>query len=220
MWANPAAAELLNLCTFLAPDAIPEEMITEGVQHLNSLLQPIVTNPVLFDQSIAALLAYSLVIRNTDDNVLSIHRLVQAVLRDAMTAETRAQWRQRAVLIIEAAFPEARFVRWPKCERLLSHALVALEQIEQEDQMQANIAKLSDRTGVYLLERARYSEAEPLLQQALQIREQTLGLAHLDVAMSMNNLARVYRAGGEYEKAEPLLLQALQIKEKLLELDV
>src|SRR5205085_8672630 len=31
--ANPAAADLLRLCAFLAPDAIPEEIITEGASE-------------------------------------------------------------------------------------------------------------------------------------------------------------------------------------------
>jgi len=32
--ANPAAADLLRLCSFLDPDAIPEEIITEGASEL------------------------------------------------------------------------------------------------------------------------------------------------------------------------------------------
>jgi tetratricopeptide (TPR) repeat protein len=37
--ANPAAAELLCLCAFLAPDEIPEELITESAAHWTRLLQ-------------------------------------------------------------------------------------------------------------------------------------------------------------------------------------
>ena len=36
---NAAAADLLRLCAFLAPDAIPEEIITAGAEHLGPLLQ-------------------------------------------------------------------------------------------------------------------------------------------------------------------------------------
>ena len=35
---NPAAADLLRLCAFLAPDAIPEEIITQGAAHLGPQL--------------------------------------------------------------------------------------------------------------------------------------------------------------------------------------
>jgi hypothetical protein len=39
--ANPGAAELLRLCAFLAPDAIPEELITQGARHLGPVLAPV-----------------------------------------------------------------------------------------------------------------------------------------------------------------------------------
>src|SRR6266566_2154712 len=38
--ANPSAADLLRLCAFLAPDAIPEEVINEGAPDLSPILQP------------------------------------------------------------------------------------------------------------------------------------------------------------------------------------
>ncbi|MGH6848648.1 MAG: tetratricopeptide repeat protein, partial [Methylocella sp.] len=62
----------------------------------------------------------------------------------------------------------------------------------------------------------RYSEAEPLLQRALSIREKTLGSDHPDVGESVNNLAQLYAAQGQYAKAEPLHQRALAIAEKAL----
>jgi hypothetical protein len=37
---NPLAAELLRCCAFLAPDAIPEQMIIDGASELRTILQP------------------------------------------------------------------------------------------------------------------------------------------------------------------------------------
>jgi len=62
----------------------------------------------------------------------------------------------------------------------------------------------------------RYSEAEPLLQRALAIREKALGPEHPDVAASLNNLAALYDAQGQYAEAEPLYQRALAIWEKAL----
>ena len=39
--ASPAAADLLRLCAFLSPDAIPEEIITAGAPDLGPTLQPL-----------------------------------------------------------------------------------------------------------------------------------------------------------------------------------
>ena len=48
---NPAAVELLRLCAFLAPDAIPEEILTEGIPDLGPVLQPVAAD--LFELNIA-----------------------------------------------------------------------------------------------------------------------------------------------------------------------
>jgi tetratricopeptide (TPR) repeat protein len=61
-----------------------------------------------------------------------------------------------------------------------------------------------------------FQEAQPHLEQALQIREKTLGPNHPDTAVSLNNLGELYRARGKYAKAEPLYQRALKIKEKAL----
>ncbi|MGH8532623.1 MAG: tetratricopeptide repeat protein, partial [Gammaproteobacteria bacterium] len=47
----------------------------------------------------------------------------------------------------------------------------------------------------------RYAEARPFLEEALQIREKTLGPEHPDVAESLNYLAELYRTQGRYAKS-------------------
>ena len=55
-----------------------------------------------------------------------------------------------------------------------------------------------------------------LHKRALAIREKALGPEHPDVAVSLNNLAVVYRAQAKYAEAEPLHKRALAIREKAL----
>ena len=64
----------------------------------------------------------------------------------------------------------------------------------------------------YLL--GRYAEAEPLNERALMIRENALGRNHRDVAISLNNLARIYERLGRYDDAEALHRRAIAIEEK------
>ena len=54
---NPAAADLLRLCAFLAPDAIPETIVTEGASHLGSQLASVSADAYLLNQAIEALRA-------------------------------------------------------------------------------------------------------------------------------------------------------------------
>ncbi|MBD2021152.1 tetratricopeptide repeat protein, partial [Leptolyngbya sp. FACHB-36] len=62
----------------------------------------------------------------------------------------------------------------------------------------------------------RYSEAEPLYVQALDIRQRQLGSDHPHVATSLNNLAGLYQSQGRYSEAEPLYVQALDISQRQL----
>ncbi|AFZ27510.1 Tfp pilus assembly protein PilF [Cylindrospermum stagnale PCC 7417] len=65
----------------------------------------------------------------------------------------------------------------------------------------------------------RYSKAEPLYQQSLEIRKRLLGLNHPAVASSLNNLAALYKSQGHYSNAELLYQQSLEIKKFQLGLD-
>ena len=70
--------------------------------------------------------------------------------------------------------------------------------------------------GQYLRERGQYTEAEPLLQRALQIREQELGPTNPETADSLDDLGGLYGAQGKYVEAESLFQRALAIREQQL----
>jgi len=61
-----------------------------------------------------------------------------------------------------------------------------------------------------------YAKAEPLCQRSLAIKEKTLGPEHLDVALTLNNLAGLYQTLGDYAKAEATYKRSLAIREKVL----
>src|SRR5216684_3961547 len=86
--ANPAAADLLRLYAFLAPDAIPEEIITKSASELGPALQALASDPIKLNDAIGELRKYSLVRRDPQGKTLTVHRLVQAVLKDAMNKTT------------------------------------------------------------------------------------------------------------------------------------
>src|SRR6266702_608813 len=94
--ANTAAADLLRLCAFLDPNIIQEEIITKGASVLGSVLQRVAADPIKLNDAIGTLLSYSL-IRRTPDHTLSIHRLVQVVLKHSMNKSVQRRWAERAV---------------------------------------------------------------------------------------------------------------------------
>jgi hypothetical protein len=169
--ANPAAAELLRLCAFLQPDAIAEEILTEGAAHLGPVLGPVAADLLSLNEALRVLRRYSLIKRDPEVRVLNLHRLVQAVFRDRLDAATERQWAERAVLALNAAFPEIDHTVGDRCERLLPQAQVAATLIEQHGLTLPEAARLLHQAGSYLSARRLYAQAEPFLQQALRIGE-------------------------------------------------
>lgn len=212
---NPAAADLLRLCAFLHPDAIPEEIFTEGACELGSELEAVATDPFQLDTAIAALRKYSLVRRHADRKTLSIHRLVQAVHKDCMDQELQRLWAERTVRAVSRIFPDATQVgMWPRCQRSLAQAYVCAALIEEWQMASLEAAQLLYRTGDFLRESARYGESELFFRKALDIRVQVLGEAHIDVARCFNNLMLVSYYQGQYAQAELLGQQALLLSEQ------
>src|SRR5437764_4763970 len=120
---DPAAADLLRFCAFLAPDAIPEQLILDGASELGPRLQPIATDPSLLDEAIATLLRYSLVKRKPDEQTIAVHRLVQAILKTSMDAATQQAWAESTVRALDRAFPDVSDYRnWLRCQQYLPHA--------------------------------------------------------------------------------------------------
>ncbi len=75
----------------------------------------------LWHEAIRAVSPYSLLKRNTEEHTLSIHRLVQAVLRERMSEQECELWQQRAIRMLNAVFPEVPPDTQRQCERLLPH---------------------------------------------------------------------------------------------------
>jgi tetratricopeptide (TPR) repeat protein len=215
---SEAAAALLTASAFLAPEAIPEELLIAGAPELGEPLAGALTeaSPQALDDLLLPLRQYSLVERNPAARTYEVHRLVQDVARAELAEVERRTWAERVVRAVTRAFPDPEFANWPACERLLPHVLVGARWIEAYGFVSEAEARLLNQAGFYLKQRARYFQAEQLYKQALPIYEQVLGPKHRDTAQSLNNLAELYHTRGEYAQAQLLHEQALSIREQVL----
>lgn len=213
---SEVAADLLKLCAFLDPDTIPEELFTEGAAELGPVLHILATDPAQLDEAIGVLRRFSLIQRNRDEQVLIVHRLVQAVLKASITDTAQRQWAERAIRAVNQAFPHVDMTTWTQCRRLLPQAEACADLINQYTFAFPEAARLLNQAGCYLQDHAFYAQAEPLHQRALAIYEKAYGPEHPDTARSLNNLAALYRAQGKYAQAEPLYQRALAIIEQQL----
>lgn len=206
---QPAAETMLGFCAFLAPEAIPLDLITGEISDEDECAEALI-----------ALTAVSLIQHSKLDGgepAISLHRLVQAAMRGRLTVRGEiAATLERVIRRLVGTFPKTGYREtstWPRCAALLPHVLVLRELIHQGSGS-AELAELLNNAGSYLHGRGRYGEAEPLFKEGLAIGEKSLGREHPDLAAGRNNLALLYSNTGRYAEAEPLFQEALAVSEK------
>jgi len=104
--ANAAAADLLRICAFLYPDAIPEELFRERTIFLSEGLESVVIDTIQLHEAFRTVSVYSLLKHHVEERTFSIHRLVQAVLWERMGEQEREEWQWHVVRSLNAAFPQ------------------------------------------------------------------------------------------------------------------
>jgi CHAT domain-containing protein len=79
----------------------------------------------------------------------------------------------------------------------------------------AEVKQLNQRV-IELYNQGKYEEAIPLAKQVLAISEKLQGKDHLDIVISLNNLAELYSNQGKYAETEPFFQRSLAIRERVL----
>jgi tetratricopeptide (TPR) repeat protein len=209
---SAAAADVLRLSAFLAPDDIPIELLVDGASvlgpALSSALAGAAGDPLAVDEALAPLTRFSLVRRDIGARTYSIHRLVQAVLRSDMEAPAQRLWADRAIGAVSQAFPPTAYGSWDRCERLIAHARACAGLIDEWGVSSQPATTLLYRMGAYVRERGRPDEAMRLSERASHMGEAT---EHPHVAISLTSLAAAQRDKREYREAEATLQRALAI---------
>jgi len=205
---SPLAMQILQVSAVLAADDIPEVLLQQSQLGL-------VADELMLAEGLAALASFSLIQR--DRGFYSIHRIVQEVVWQGLAAEVRLDWLERAIATLNVVFPDvSKFENWQIGGQLIPHVQAIVERLEVNPLSAPEVGLLLNEGGYYLNAQGRYSEAEPLYKKSLSIRERQLGVNHLAVAVSLNNLAMLYRAQGRYSEVEPLYKKSLSIRERQL----
>src|SRR6266487_2344504 len=205
-----AAPELLRFFAFLAPDNIPEELITKGGTYLGSALRSLSADHLEYHNVIKALREFSLIYLHVGKKSLSVHRLVQSVLRDAMPTEVKKQWLEKAIIALNTALTQQQS-HWSQSDVYLSHALACAEMIRQDEIVSPEGMILLVITGDCLTSRCRYTEGEELYQQALAVQGRLAQLESFDRALSLQKIGDVCRRQDKYPEAETFIHQSINI---------
>jgi tetratricopeptide (TPR) repeat protein len=215
--STAGATVLLEVCGFLGPEEIPRELFAQQLDPPAAELHRLAQDPFARDAAVAALRRFALA--KADEQTLTVHRLLQQVVRDSLDPATKTARVGEAVRLLNQAMPFGGHSDpglWPVCARLLPHSLAATEHAEQFEVEPLATASLLESAADYLHGRGRYGDARGLHERALAIMETRLGVDHPDTAWTLNNLGRLLHDQGDRAGARPLLERALAIREARL----
>jgi hypothetical protein len=212
---SPAAAGLLRLLAFLAPEPVPLDLLLSGDQAAGRLgpeaaagIGPLLGDPVAAGDAVTALRRYSL-LSPAGDGLVLVHRLVQTVTRAHLTTEAAAQWRQAAAALVEAAVPAHPEVpsAWKACAALLPHARAVLDLTGEG----------MSRIAHYLGSSGSYTAARDLVELTADARtaEEAYGPDHPDTLTARSNLAHWTGKGGDAAGARDQYAALLPIAERV-----
>lgn len=210
----PAAASLLNLLSFLGPDAIPRSMLRDGAAMLPDDLAATAADDLRLNNALAALRNFSLI--EDDGRLIGVHRLVGTLVRDRLSDGERASWADAAIrmLAISFKFDSIDLLSWDRAAELLPHALAASWHAEANQVAPRATVTVLDDAGRYLIKRAQFEEAKGLFERVMAIATRFYGETHPQVSSIANNLGRVHRLLGNVDEAKHHFEKSMQIDQQ------
>lgn len=213
---TPTATALLRLISWLAADPVPVQMLESGEKAIREAArqfdpgQEIAVRPVREDM--AELASLSLIGRQA--GAITVHPIVQEVIRSRIPQEEQALWIQSTLTLMNRYAPlqpdDAN--TWPIWDPLRPHAMQILAHVaEKAVPASYDIMHLTTSLGIHCYGKGLYSDAEPLLRRALALDEQLYGGKGFGTSIGLFNLAVTLKESGRLEEAEPLMRRALLI---------
>ncbi|MEW5874720.1 MAG: FxSxx-COOH system tetratricopeptide repeat protein, partial [Candidatus Zixiibacteriota bacterium] len=212
---SEAAAQLLKICAFLAPDQIPLDLLALGAVKMPPPLREDIRDPLERDRCISVLRRYSLVEPAADD--ISLHRLVQRVTKDGLAHEEMRQYLESVTGTVSAVLPSDVLTNpaaWPIYKRLLAHALAAASEADEYQVLRPLASWLFDRCGTFLQATGDLYGARQQLERGLRIAEGVLGGDSPVVSPHLSNLGLVLHLLGDLPSARQYLERALRLAEE------
>jgi tetratricopeptide (TPR) repeat protein len=117
----PEAQELLRCCAYFGPDPIPRDVFDRGTKARGTRISDLMADPILLARAFGVLGRFALV--NIGEGVVTVHRLIQALLRGGLENEDQDRYRHDVHLILAASAsqdPEDDRT-WPRFRELLPH---------------------------------------------------------------------------------------------------
>jgi tetratricopeptide (TPR) repeat protein len=220
-----AAEPLIVHAALLASEPIPLYVFSEAREKFGEPLACALENDGLLE-AVAALRAFALVDREMivderdptiSTDCIRLHRLVRQVAASRRENEKFEEVQRGLMDALEVIYPEDVYQNpnaWPRARRLDA---ITLALIDNAVAVSERLSALLERFATYhYAVLADYSQARPILERALAMRESVLGAEHPLTAATIHNLAHLHHDLGDLERAQTLYERSLAIKEKVL----
>src|SRR5271170_1348308 len=211
---NPDAAQLLKLFAFLNPDEILVEFLEDGKAGLPEPLNTLIGDSFEFNKALGDLEQFSLIRRPGDGRTISIHRLVQAVIKDNLVKEDKQKFMKIAVALFGCAFPQFQEDERQICREYQSQVvgpLLTLTELGTEE-----VANVLLRVGCFLYADGKSDGAERFQGKAVELYTVIFSDDDSRTLTAMGHLAETYRDLGRTIEAADLQQQVLAAREKIL----
>jgi tetratricopeptide (TPR) repeat protein len=197
--SRPEALEVLRCCAFFGPEPIPRDIFRQGVQETGTDVAKVLSNPIDTASVMRELARFALI--TLDGNAVKVHRLIQALLRDDLTAEEQAAYRHEAQLIMATAVPENPDddATWPRFQGLLPH--VNAEATELHRSREFEVRSLARGIIRYLYQSGDYTSALALTERFIEQWTADSGPDDENVLRAQRHLGNILRLMGRFSEA-------------------
>jgi tetratricopeptide (TPR) repeat protein len=201
------ALEVLRCCAFFGPEPIPRDIFRRGAQDTGTAVAAVLSDPVATAAVMRELARYALI--TLDGNAVKVHRLIQALLRDELTAEQQAAYRHEAHLIMAATAPENPddAQTWPRFQDLLPH--VNAEATELHLSRDFEVRSLARGVMRYLYLSGDYPSALSLTERFIEQWIRDSGPDDENVLRAQRHLGNIQRVMGRYPEAYKVTEESL-----------
>jgi tetratricopeptide (TPR) repeat protein len=200
-----SAAQLLDICAFLGPAPISVALLREGLRvTLPTPLSQTLRDTVGLRRLVREIGRYALAKLNAEQDEITVHRLVQLVVRAQLTDEERAATQVAAQRILAQFSPGSpdRQENWQRHAELSPHILPS--GLIKADDVEARRVVLDQIR--YRFVRGDYQSSQELAQQAVEVWEDKWGRDEELTLIANRHLANALRSVGEVEQARTLAL--------------
>jgi tetratricopeptide (TPR) repeat protein len=195
----PQAMELLRCCAFFGAEPIPRDVFRHSTHSTETRVSDLAANPILLARAIRELGRFALV--RIEGRTIVVHRLVQALLREALDEQAQASYRHDVHVILAASSPRDpdNNRAWPRYAELLAH--VASPTTDVPSCRDGELRAFALEVVRYLYRSGDHASSRSFAERLIERWQQDSGPDDPTVLDARRHLGNALRDLGQYQEA-------------------